>query len=537
MKLQRFFVPLYLLTLLCTGLGYLAILPAFEGFDETAHYSSIRQIADTATIPIYGKSFIDREVADYRGPLPYTSLAPPYDDGLTYAKFFADPPLTADYLTHYRQSTLQPPYSASDQQNWQAQHPPLYYILLAPIEKAASQLPLVTRIFILRLVSFLMALTGVAFGLLASRNPQLPLKSDPAVIGFLFYPLILPMFFPEFTRIGNDSLCLLLVGITAFLLSKYLKDESDRKLPVALGVTLGLGLLTKAFFLPITAALAIFLSVRIACKSGTRSGRWKNLLLILLPALIIGGGWYIYKFMAFGTVIGSNDAINLANQGGLISNLKQNFSLYGIVRGLTVTFVSYSWAGTWSLTRLPIFLHLPVLGLAAWGFGSYLFQIKRRPLTDPAWLPALLFGIFGIGFLYHVIISVAINGNGNTPGWYLHILMPWVAPALGAGFYALFQNPRTKFFLIILLLYAFAFQTIAIWAQFTLFTGCATKSNEKYYAFSGHTLCLDQIPLLFDRLSFLGLPSLAIAGFSGGIICALLLLALWKKPHLVNKLG
>jgi len=385
----------------------------------------------------------------------------------------------------------------------------------------------VTRIFLLRLASFLLALAGVALGLLASRHPHTPLKSDPSVVGFVFYPLVLPMFFPEFTRLGNDSLCLFLVGAIAFLLSKWLKDENNKTLSVAIGITLGLGLLTKAFFIPIVTALSVFLVVRMfrdQRQPKTYFIHWQNLLLILLPAVLIGGGWYVYKFAVFGTFIGSDDSIRLANQGGLATNLKQNFSLYGIVRGLVVTLVSYSWAGTWSLTRLSPLLHLPLLGLAAWIFGAFVVQLKHRPLTDLAWLPIFLFGAFGCGFFYHVIISLAINGNGNTPGWYLHILMPWVAPVLGIGLVSLLQNRRNKPFVIGLLVYAALFQLIALWAQLSLFTGCATKSNDKYYAFSDHALCLDQAPMLMERLSVLGWPILATIGFGGGLVCALLLI-------------
>ena len=56
MTSHRVSLLLYFLTLFFVGFGYLAILPAFEGFDENAHYSSIRQIADIGTIPIYGAS-------------------------------------------------------------------------------------------------------------------------------------------------------------------------------------------------------------------------------------------------------------------------------------------------------------------------------------------------------------------------------------------------------------------------------------------------------------------------------------------------
>lgn len=531
MAFERIFLPLYILILFLIGLGYLAILPVFEGFDENAHYSSVRQIADTGTIPIYGASFLDQEVTDYQGPSPYGSLSPPFDEGMTYSKFFAQPHLLEHYLLVYRQSSVTS-YRPSQDQNWQAQHPPLYYILLAPLEKMTENFSFVTRIFLLRLASFLLALAGVVLGLLASRDPNKPLKADPSVVGFVLYPLVLPMFFPEFTRIGNDSLCLFLVGVIAFLLSKWLKDENDKKLSLAIGVVLGLGLLTKAFFLPIIAALGVFLLVRIfrdKRQPTTLLKRWQNLMLILLPAVLIGGGWYVYKFMAFGTIIGSADSIHLANQGGLVANMRQNFSLTGVVRGIVVTLVSYSWAGTWSLTRLPALFHIPLLGLAAWGFGAFVLRLKHRPLTDLAWLPVLLFGAFGGGFLYHVIISVAINGNGNTPGWYLHILMPWVAPVLGIGLCFLLKIPRTKPFLIVLLLYAVLFQLMALWSQLALFTGCATKSDDKYYAFSGHAFCLDQAPVLMDRLSVLGWPILAAVGFGGGLICALLLIVGWRK--------
>jgi hypothetical protein len=526
MATQRIFLPLYLLAMFFIGLGYLTILPAFEGFDETAHYSSVRQIADTGTIPIYGASFLDEEIAHYQGPIPYTSGTPPFDHGLTYKKFFTQPNLVENYLSSYRQSDF-PAYRPSQEQNWQAQHPPLYYILLAPVEKATERLSFVTQIFILRLVSFLIALAGVAFGLLASRQSEKPIKTDPAIIGFMLYPLVLPMFFPEFTRIGNDCLCLFLVGATAFLLSKWLKDENNKRLSGAIGVVLGLGLLTKAFFIPIIAALGAFLLVRIFSDKhpGTiRSAHWKNLMLIFLPALLIGGGWYAYKFIAFGTLIGSADAITLANQGGLVAGLKHNFSLYAVVRGLVVTFVSYSWAGTWSLTRLPPYLHAPLLVLAVWIFGAFALQLKRRPLTDLAWLPVWLLGTFGCGFLYHTLIGVALSDNGQTPGWYLHILLPWVAPVLGIGTLSLLQNFRTKPLFVGLLFYAVPFQIMALWSQLALFTGCATKGEDKSYTFSGHIFCLDQIPILVDRLSVLGWPVLAAVGFGGGLICVLLLM-------------
>ena len=78
--------------LLLMGIGFLAVLPPFEGFDETAHYSSLRQIADTGMLPITGSSFIDKNVIDYRrhGPKSYADPGS-YEDrsGFLYFSFLS----------------------------------------------------------------------------------------------------------------------------------------------------------------------------------------------------------------------------------------------------------------------------------------------------------------------------------------------------------------------------------------------------------------------------------------------------------------
>ena len=532
----RTLLVLYVLALFFTGIAYLAILPLFEGFDENAHYSSVRQIADTRTLPLYGTSFLDEEVTNYQGPVPFSSLDPPFDASLVYSKFFAHPEFVRQYVVTYRQSAPPISYLPSQELNWQAQHPPLYYMLLAPLEKSLEQFPLVTRMLLLRLVSFLLALAGVTLGFLSISRPNIPLRQNPAILGFLLYPLILPMFFPEFTRVGNDALCLFLVGLTALLFSKQQRREQSAGLPLAIGVTLGIGLLTKAFFLPITAAVSLVFLLQIFRGTPHEpTCRWRNLFLVVLPAIVIGGGWYVYKFAVFGDLTGSDDSIRLAQQGGLLLNLTKHFSPYGFIRGLVVTFVSYSWAGTWSLTRLPPFLHVPLLGLTVWVFAAFGLKLKRTPITDAAWLPVWLFCAFGVGLSYHVLLSVAINGNGNTPGWYLHILMPWVAPAIGLGVCSLLENPRAKRVLTGLVVYAACFQIVAFWAQFALFTGCATKGPDKYYAFAGKAFCIDETSLLIGRLAVIGWPHLAATGLAGSVICTIAIVRTWNNAGRISE--
>src|SRR5437868_12356123 len=87
------------------GVSQILVLPPFEGFDETAHYSYIREIADTHAIPVFGRSTITAGVGDYRrgGPMPYSSVVP-FDSngGWTYATFAADASLQESYKRQFR---------------------------------------------------------------------------------------------------------------------------------------------------------------------------------------------------------------------------------------------------------------------------------------------------------------------------------------------------------------------------------------------------------------------------------------------------
>jgi len=518
---RRAFALAYLLFLFGIGIGYISITPPFEGFDETAHYSSLREIADTGRIPVLGKSYLDQSVVDYQGPMPYETGNPPFDRRLVYPKFFARPDLVAHFQQYYRRPSPHLAFRPSGESNWQAQHPPLYYLLLAQVLRGLDGLSFTAQFFVLRLISFAFAVVGVAFGLAAVNRPDSPPERNPAVIGFVLYLIVLPMFFPAFARIGNDSLCLLLAGVTAWLLAGWLKNDRDPGKALAIGVVLGLGLLTKAFFLPITMGLGIFLAIRLWQVRSTPSAgeRLGSTVLLLLAAVLVGGGWYAYRLLTYGDLTGSEDSVQLARQGGLVAGFERHFSLFQLVRGALMPLASYQWIGTWSVTRLPEVYQVPMAALAGWVVIAYARQLARRPLADTAWLPVWMFALFVAGLFWHTVTYIALYGLGSTGGWYLHILMPWAAPAVGLGIASIAAHQRVRPLLAALLAYAFAFHMFALWAQLALFTGCATKGNDKYYVFSGSVLCFDRAPLIMDRLAVLGYPALAISGFALGLAC------------------
>ena len=519
--MNRAFVVTYILALILLGLGHLAMLPPYEGFDETAHFASLREIADTGTLPSEGRSFMPQDVAAYSGPLPYSSLAPPFDAGLTYAKFFADPPSEESFIQAYRTAQPQPPYAPSLVENWEAQHPPLYYVLLATILKITGGFPFVTEMLILRMTSFLLAIGGVGLALTAvqAHNSQTPVAST--MLGFALYPLMLPMFFPEFARLGNDSLCLLFVGASAFCLVRALRPDGNAKWFVTLGFCLALGLLTKALFVPVTLAVILFLAVRAWIGRNKQQPQIRGLILLLLPVLVLGGGWYLHHAIVVGEISGGTDAALLARQGGLWAGLQHNFSGSAMVRAVVTVIATRVWSGTWSFVHIAPLLQVPLMLLLIWTGWTYAMQLRVRRLDDLAWLPVFLLAFFGAGLFWHILVGIALTGGGITGGYYLHILMPWIAPSLGLGAAAIIRQQRQRIVLFALLTYAAAFQVVTLWSQFALFTGCARKSDDKLYEFTGSMFCLDQAPELVARLGVIAWPTLAAVCFAGGVLSAL----------------
>jgi len=203
----------YFLGLLMVGISYIAILPPFEGFDENAHLSRVREISASFNSVLNAHSFIDQTISDFSGPMPYSSGIPPYDLGNTYPNFFANPIAVRSFIQHYRNEPFGLRFSSSDEPNWQVQHPPLYYLLMAPVHSHLGGFSFITQLTFLRILSFSISIVGLFFGYLAFKNisKNRNIQADP-ILGFAFYPIVFPMFFLEFARVGNDALCIFLIG-------------------------------------------------------------------------------------------------------------------------------------------------------------------------------------------------------------------------------------------------------------------------------------------------------------------------------------
>lgn len=235
--------------------------PPFQGHDEVAHFGYIW------TIDQYGR-------------------LPTLDDNLPAA------------LEDYVNFTLDWPAL------YTANHPPLYYLLVRPVYALAGEDWLV-KLYALRLLSILPFLLTVWFAYTLTRRlfprDEFLALTVPAAVAFQ------PQIGYEGAIVNNDMLSICFGALLLSLCAAALREGLTARRAAALGVALGLGLLTKTtltVFLPLVAAVAVW------CRWPRPWGRvraadyWRGTLgralALVVPLTLLAAPWYLFLKATYG---------------------------------------------------------------------------------------------------------------------------------------------------------------------------------------------------------------------------------------------
>ncbi len=487
------------------GIAALATLPPFEALDEAEYWSAVQQFSDTGQLPRYGEARVSSDVAAYPGPQPAST-------GQPYTAFFAAPEGGAGVFT-----TGPSHYAPGDGINYEAQHPPLFFFLMRPLYRMAASLSWPAHFLLLRLANWTIAFIGFALGALVTQRVLRERDySGPVLLVPVVWPFLFPQFFCEFTRITNDTVCLAIISLVWWGLVRHLQHGSNWRRSVVLGLLLGAGLLTKAFFLPVTAGVSLLLIVE-AWRT-RRPGQWAAALVVPLLAVLTGGFWYVHAMILTGNVTGAADFIQVQQQGGVLSSAHKHFptlldmlvlapGLY--LAGLLRMVVGFCWAGTWSFMHPSRLLVLPVAVLVLVPCGLYARRVRRADLLALA--PVFMVAPVLAGLLYHLATMLAVTGEGSgTPGWFFHIFAGPLSLVLALGW-------GRRALMLPLVGYAAGFGAVMFWAQMAFFSGCLPRAGR------GEVNLLDAVCLVnAGHLRLLAFPELA---FFSEILGAALLLA------------
>lgn len=419
---------------LARGAFYCALLPLWEGYDEYSHFAYLQHLVNTGERPSVQESRQSREIEESLRltPLAWT-LRDAVSGSITHDGWGR---LTGADRAQRRERLLALPRAlgreepGDAQTQYEGQQPPLYYALCWPVYWLAEDWALPARVFAIRIFSVMLASAAVPVGYLAARR----LLSSEAAAGAMAVMTLMPELMIDVARVGNESAAVAMGACLAYLGIRMIEGETGWRHALALGFTLGVACLTKAYFLAMLPPVCLGYA-----WLGWR-GRDARVLArgaaVIAAAVVIAGWWYAENIITTGTLTGHMDQIALRAQGG--PTLWQHALTMRWAHVCDIFFVSHIWFGGWSFLQLRSWMYLPfrvLFGAAAVWLGVRL--IRRAEKRGPVLLLLGMMGALGAGLLQFAALSHRVHGVAAANGWYFYALGAAEAMLLCAGLGAL----------------------------------------------------------------------------------------------------
>jgi hypothetical protein len=423
--LPRYARPLLLTYGLLNAALYSSLLPLWEGFDEEFHYGYVQYLSSHHRFPILGHTELSQEVNQSIGLLPmsYVMINNLHLKGVrTFDEYFALDRATRHSLftqAHSIPTDLRLSEARAYYVNYEVHHAPLAYLLMAIPDNLFSGIPLPTRVWIVRL------LASTACVLLTFRGAWLlgvvSGLEDRFTAALLFLIFSCEMFWATIAHIGNDWLSVPLAIFCVGWALRYHRSPSSRAL-IWLAIALGLGLLSKAYFLVFVPLylLAAILWYR------QRKLRPRHIMLMLGIPLLLAGPWYLRNLMLYGNLSG-----RIEETGGVTADTALR-SLTSIPWLKSLPFMARGafWMGNSSFTDFSVgTMNLLLLLLS---FALVLYCRRARAIDAFLWTPVALFCaamlyVTGSSFVYTKGVATAASP------WYLQAVMPMLLCAALLG--------------------------------------------------------------------------------------------------------
>jgi hypothetical protein len=414
--------------LLCITYGclnaflYASLLPLWEGFDEPFHYGYVQELSDQQRLPQLGRSLLSQEVCRSLEIAPQSHIVKQNLPWVTtFDIYFRLTPEEIARRTRELRRTLPRGLNGACAGNYEAHQAPLAYVLLAPINVLLKDANLPQRVWYLRVVCAILSCisTAAALCLLASR------LGVPAVVAntVIFLVLSSQMFYATTAHIANDWLAVpLMVLVFERLIALW--NSPTYKTIIVLAVILGLGLLTKAYFLalvPYTMALLAVLRFRSRAPS-------RALVTFSVILIVLAGPWYTRNILLYDSVTGMQETT-----GGVpLSALAASAVQLPWIRSARELLLSSLWTGNNSASTFSQSTLMLVLAgyFAASTFCIYRFSCGRVTASQRVLLGGCI--VFGFALVYSEALSfLYTGGRALSPSpWYVQPIAPVISTLL-----------------------------------------------------------------------------------------------------------
>lgn len=411
---HRYFSPAVavLLFWLLNAILYPLLMPLWDGFDEPFHYGYAQHLATETRWPVLSQTPLSKELTRSLELAPASHVVRhnlPFV--MTFSEFHALP-AAGRAARRNELDSIDPRWRALAEPgtlNYEAQQPPLAYLLPAAVDRLAAPLPLVRRALLARLA---VSLAGGAlqFWLTLRLAAELGLTAawQPFV---LFLVTSSQMLYATVARVSNDWLAVPLATLL-FLAALAFHRQPGVRQGLLLGLTAAAGLLTKAYFLPwalLTLALVVW-------------HRRPRAAAAACATMALAAPWYLRNIALYGNLSGMQQS---AAGTSLADTVRTALGIPwpAVVRSLARGAV---WTGNnsftaFSSTTVDVFLLLCLLAAACW-----LITRNRAARPRAELLSAAGIAVFCAALLYANALFAAHAGAAS------YVATPWYIQTLGA---------------------------------------------------------------------------------------------------------
>lgn len=401
---------------------YSALLPLWEGFDEAFHYAYVETLWQTKRLPVLGRTPIPNDVAQSLRLAPVSPVvARSLPESTAFDTWLALPQAEKERRRSELEELRPQPLNGS-RPNYQAHHPPLSYLLLAPLDWAMSKAPITVRVLTLRIFTAVLCTVLVWLGAVAlCRVVQLPERFANAALFTIFCS---QMLYATIAHVANDGLAIGIGALFLAALARFMQEPGWRS-TLGSALWLAAGLLTKAYFLafvPLAIAVA-------AWQIWRGRARVKTVLAGAALVLVLAGPWYIRNLVLYRNVSGTHeefDGIGVRQALAAAPRIDWVATTGFLARGSL-------WTGnnsftTFSRTTLNIILALLFAAAVVWAIRVRASQPAERMI-----FAAIL--LFSLAVAYATCATFA-DTHGQAAGarpWYTQVLLAPVLTLVCAG--------------------------------------------------------------------------------------------------------
>jgi hypothetical protein len=233
------------------------------------------------------------------------------------------------------------------------------------------------------------------------------MRCESAALGCAAVVAVMPGFAINVARISNEPLGILLFTLLTWLGLRVLQRAQDPGSAAAVGITLGLGLLTKAYFL--TAVPAVLLLLFYKYRKA-----WVGALSACVIAVGVAGWWYVRNVVTTGTFAGQAESVMLRDKR--VMDLLPAIFHIPWLRAVDVILVSHLYYCGWSSLGVRSWMYHIFFAIAILAAPGLIAQM-RQPVV--VWLAAV-YGFFWLGQLYNVFLQYLAKGLAGSMGWYMY---------------------------------------------------------------------------------------------------------------------